>query len=257
MTSKGNSSFDKLIKHIKTLPLWIKQVLFTEIKQDLEGSNARMTLELLKTEDSLPLFQPNLSFIGNKELETRSRKLQPEAYSLLDGAAKRQRVLEICIHNGWNLEFCTIQLINCMDMELISTPKSMVLNGTIQYLSNRIRLGEYLIKLNKISIDQLDQALRTQKYIEHSVGERTGLAEVLINLGYITTHDTESILFIKEESKKKYIPHESEINDEMNFSTGEFKRISRENIEYKQLVDRLTMENSQLRDQLKKLLKLK
>ena len=49
-------------------------------------------------------------------------------------------------------------------------------------LAGRTRLGEYLVKINRLSIEQLDQALRTQRYIEESMGERTGIANVLINL---------------------------------------------------------------------------
>ena len=55
--------------------------------------------------------------------------------------------------------------------------------------------------MGRISVEQLDQALRTQQYIEESMHEHTGIANILINLGYITRQDTEGILFLKEESR--------------------------------------------------------
>ena len=36
------------------------------------------------------------------------------------------------------------------------------------------------------------------------MGEQTGIADVLINLGYIKREDSEAILFLKEESRKPF-----------------------------------------------------
>jgi hypothetical protein len=255
MSAQGITSFESLLHHILNLPLWIKQVIYAELKNHLESSAARFTLEMTSKDDSLPLFTPPITFLGRKELETQSRKLAPAAYNFLEGADKSKRVLDICIDNSWTLETCAIQMLVCMDQELISPPRSAVISGTAQYLAGRIRLGEYLIKLNKISIDQLDQALRTQKYIEHSIGERTGLGEVLINLGYITKTDTESILFLKEESKKKYSPGDQDSSDAL--PAGERNTMLKEIEFLKMTNERFMAENAQLREQLRKILKLK
>jgi hypothetical protein len=254
MSAQGLTSFEGLINHILGLPLWIKQVVYTELKSDLETSSARFTLEMINKDDTLPLFVPPITFLGRKELETKTRGLAPETYRFLEGAEKTMRILDICIENSWTLETCAIQMLMCMDQELISPPRSPVISGTAQYLAGRIRLGEYLIKLNKISIDQLDQALRTQKYIEHSIGERTGLGEVLINLGYITKNDTESILFLKEESRKKYVP--DICYDGEDKAASEEVILKREIQDIKSKNDRLIVENTQLREQIRKLLKM-
>ena len=74
--------------------------------------------------------------------------------------------------------------------------------ASIEYLSGRTRLGEYLLKLGLIRPEQLDQALRAQKYIDEAMSDHTKLANILINLGYITRKDSETILFLKDESKK-------------------------------------------------------
>lgn len=257
MAGQGLSSFENLLQHLHNLPLWIKQVIYAELKGDLESSAARFSLEMINKDDTLQLYIPQITFLGRKELETRSRQLKSGTYKFLEGCDKNRRVLDICIENSWTLEQSSIELLNSMDLELVSPPRSAIINGTAQYLANRIRLGEYLIKLNKITIDQLDQALRTQKYIEQSIGERTGLAEVLINLGYITQNDTESILFLKEESKKKYTPTVCE-DDALNLaSSGEYNRLLKENQETKAMLERAMNENAQLREQLRKLLKLK
>lgn len=257
MTAQGSTSFESLLNHLHNLPLWIKQVVYAELKGDLESSAARLTLEYINRDDTLQLYTPQITFLGRKELETRARGLSPTTYKFLEGADASLRILDISIRNSWTLETCALQLLASMDQELVSPPRSAIINGTAQYLGNRIRLGEYLIKLNKITIDQLDQALRTQKYIEQSIGERTGLAEVLINLGYITQKDTESILFLKEESKKRYIPDAGCDDATLNLATsGKFNKLTKEHEEMKKQLDMAMSENAQLREQLRKLLKI-
>lgn len=258
MAVQGSSSFENLLNHLHDLPLWIKQVVYAELKGDLESSAARLTLEYINRDDTLQLYVPQITFLGRKELETKTRGLSPTTYKFLEGADASLRVLDISIRNSWTLETCALQLLSTMDQELISPPRSAIINGTAQYLGNRIRLGEYLIKLNKITIDQLDQALRTQKYIEQSIGERTGLAEVLINLGYITQKDTESILFLKEESKKKYEPDKICDEGALNgVAANKYNTLIKEHEETKKNLDMAMNENAQLREQLRKLLKIK
>lgn len=255
MPSKGTLSFGSLLKSLLSLPLWIKQVVYSELKSNLESSAARGTLDLVNKDECLQLYIPQITFLGRKELETKSRKLSPAAYKFLEGADRTNRIIDICIENGWTLESCSKLLLTCLDQELIVPSRSAIINGTAQYLAGRIRLGEYLIKLNKVSIDNLDQALRTQKYIEHSIGETTGLGEVLINLGYITKNDTESILFLKEESMKKYAIEELESSN--SFKSSEIIHLATENLELKATIKRFMAENEQLRDQIRKILKIK
>lgn len=257
MTAQGSSSFESLLNHLHSLPLWIKQVVYAELKGDLESSAARLTLEFINRDDTLQLYIPQITFLGRKELETKARGLSQNTYKFLEGADAGLRVLDISIRNSWTLEACALELLASMDQELVSPPRSAIINGTAQYLGGRIRLGEYLIKLNKITIDQLDQALRTQKYIEQSIGERTGLAEVLINLGYITQKDTESILFLKEESKKKYVPDIACEEATLNMATsGKYNKLTKEHADMSQKLEMAMNENAQLREQLRKLLKI-
>lgn len=257
MSAQGITSFESLLQNIINLPLWIKQVVYAELKSDLENSKARLTLELINKDDTLQLYVPQITFLGRKELETKSRNLPELTYAFLAGCDSNKRILDICIENSWTLETCAIHFLKSMDQELVSPPRSAVINGTAQYLAGRIRLGEYLIKLNKITIDQLDQALRTQKYIEQSIGERTGLAEVLINLGYITQNHTESILFLKEESQKKFQGDSSTEEAALNVATsGHYAQLTKENQLLKYNLEKAMNENAQLREQMRKLLKL-
>ena len=71
-------------------------------------------------------------------------------------------------------------------------------------MSGKIRLGEYFIKINKITIEQVNEALKKQKPLEESLGDRPGLAEILISLNFLSRKDTEGILLLKEDCQKYY-----------------------------------------------------
>lgn len=253
MTDKIHNPFEQLINYLLSFPLWIKQVIYTELKANLELSYARLTIEAMKKTDTLQVFTPVITFLGKRELETKQRNLSDNAYKFLMAVKSEQRVIDICIDHSWTLEECIQHFLKCMEFELVSPPVSPLVYDTALYIAGKIRLGEYLIKLNKISIDQLDQALRTQKYIEHSIGERTGLAEVMINLGYITKHDTEGILLLKEESKKPF----SMTADSVIPASSDYQALRSENFALAEKLDRTLLENKQLREQLQKILNIR
>ena len=110
---------------------------------------------------------------------------------------------------------------------------------------------KYFVKLGKINIEQLDEALRTQKYIEGSVKDKPGLAQILINLGYLSKSDVECILLLKQECNKRYIPDEIIIKD---INPENLKDISE--LDMRKQIAVLTKENNQLKDQISKILKL-
>lgn len=238
--------FKSLILKIFELPLWVKHIIYLELKEEFEKSSAMKSLNFVKREDSFQLYRPKVTFVGKKELETRLKNLSSNTYKFLESIQEELNIIEIAINNGWTFAECSSHFINAINHELISQPESQAVKGTALYMSGSIRLGEFLVKIEKISIEQLDEALRTQKYIEESVGERTGLAEILINLGFVTKADTDGIILLKEESKKRYIPDNKFTQKELTKS--EASRLSEQ-------ISQLTRENNQLKDQIRKILK--
>ncbi|MBX2859958.1 MAG: hypothetical protein KTR14_01895 [Vampirovibrio sp.] len=220
MSQADNTSFEVIMSQIGKLPLWIKQVIFAQLRQELETTLAKSTLDAYGYDDNLQLFKPPLTHTGRKELEVPSGKCSPGLLKLLSVAGQDKSVINICITNNWTLEQCCIYLLEAMQKQYISTPASGIVESTIQYLANKIRLGEYLVKIGRLSVEQLDQALRTQSYIEDSLGERTGIANVLINLGYINKQDSEGILFLKEESKKSFSEAFKTLNHNLQGDNG-------------------------------------
>lgn len=178
------------------MPLWVKLVLYLDLKKEVGCYLSPHTLEHL-TEEPLALYTPMLTEAGELALAEGTCNID----TLLADCRIGLNVLDICLRHQWSLaELCEMFLTG-YDMRFIDRPKSNRIFCTIEFIAGRIRLGEYLLKIDLITPEQLDQALRAQKYIEEAMNEHTKLANILINLGYITRRDTETILFLKEESR--------------------------------------------------------
>lgn len=188
----------ELIMFVKSLPLWVRHVLFVTLQSDLKTHFVDESLHDLSPEDAVALFSPRLTPEGSKAEASSSG----DRKKLLTASKNNLMILDICLEYHWSLEQCCRILHECITAQWITPPQSKKAVGTIEYLANAIRLGEYLVKMGRISGDQLSQALRTQVYIQEAMNEHTGIANILINLGYITRKDTEAILFLKEESKQ-------------------------------------------------------
>lgn len=199
-----NTAFDHLIQQLSSFPLWMKQVLYAQLRHDLESSMSKATLDAFSPEHTLQLWLPELTHHGLQELEHPSGQFEQGVLHLLRLVRYQKTVVNITILNHWSLEQCSQYLLQAIEKQLVTPPRSAVVMGTIEYLAGKTRLGEYLVKINRLTIEQLDQALRTQKAISEAMGEKTGIANVLINLGYIKREDSEGILFLKEESKKPF-----------------------------------------------------
>jgi hypothetical protein len=196
--------FKLLIKEIFSLPLWIKQIIYLELKEEFESPAMKSYLNSITKDTCLQLHVPKLTYAGRKELEKKIRQYPEEIYNFLEGAFQGLSVIEIAISNNWNLYECSCRFLDTIHYELVVNPASSIIKGTALYMSGRIRLGEYFVKLDKISIDQLDEALRTQKYIEDSMGDRPGLADILIDSGFLTKEDTEGILQLKKDCREYF-----------------------------------------------------
>ena len=59
-------------------------------------------------------------------------------------------------------------------------------------------------RLGKIDVIQLESAIREQKKMNEQ-GSNAKIADVMINLGYITEKDVKILLMFKDESKKRFV----------------------------------------------------
>lgn len=204
MSSIPPTIFETLTNQLTALPLWVKHVVYSMLKVELESKMSRRTLDMMDNENMLQTWIPEVTALGVQELEAKTGKASQGLLKIIHQSRYRKNVINITIINNWSLEQCALYLIEGIDGDFLVRPKSGVVFATIEYLAGKTRLGEYLVRIGRVTAAQLDQALRTQQYIEEAMGERTGIANVMINLDYIQKQDSEGILFLKEESRKPF-----------------------------------------------------
>lgn len=204
--NNSDKTFKLIIKDVFNMPTWLKQIIFLELKNEFENSGVKNYLGNMTRDNCFQLYIPKLTYSGKKEVENRVKALPQEVYNLLEGAFQDMSIMEIAVANKWNFYECSTHFLTALDNELVSAPRSPLAKGTALYMSGRIRLGEYFVKTDKISMSQLNDALKKQKDIEEALGDRPGLADILIDMGFLSKEDTEGILFLKKDCKKSYEP---------------------------------------------------
>lgn len=204
MQTSSQISFKSFIKEISNLPVWIKQIIYMELKEQLENSTIKSCINMAKKEECLQLYIPKLTYKGKKELESKTKKHSKDINTFLEFAFQNFSIMEIAINNNWNLNKCSNCFIKAINADLIVNPSSSIVKGTALYMSGEIRLGEYFVKIEKITIKQLDEALNVQKHLEESLGDKQGLGKILVNLNFLNKNDTEGILLLKEDCQKYY-----------------------------------------------------
>lgn len=237
-----------LSNKITELPLWIKQIFYIELKEELESAVTKNILDLIHKDNCVQLYLPKITFEGKKEIESKSGNFPPYIYDLLESISKGKNIIEISVENNWCLVETSSYFINAVNSGLIQNPEISGIQGSFLYLSGHIRIGEYFVKLGKITIEKLDDALRIQKYLEEATDDKMGLREVLINFGFVTKEDVDGILLLKEEGKKRFIPDKLVNTDNINENT--------ELVKLSEQISLLIRENNQLKEQIRQILNI-
>ncbi len=191
------------LNNIYALPLWVRQVVYLKTEQKLTEELDDF-LELLSPKEPLQFVVPRITFKGKRELEERVNNFSEQFYIFLENAKDKFDIFEITLRNFWTLSETSAIFVRAIEKEYIEIPSCERNYVIIQFLANKIRTGELLKRLGKIDVMQLENAIREQKRKAES-GSNMRIADVMIELGYITEKDVKIILLFKEESKKRFI----------------------------------------------------
>ncbi|MBR3605833.1 MAG: hypothetical protein IKL52_07380, partial [Candidatus Gastranaerophilales bacterium] len=119
------------------------------------------------------------------------------------------------------------------------------------FIAGKLKTGEFLKRINKISTIQLEQAIRYQKELNDE-GRHIKMASILIKLGFITDKGLDSLLLLKDEAKKRLPVNVGFISTKMTTDEQEQDQLARMQRE----ISRLENENIIMKKRLKKLLNI-
>lgn len=153
-------------------------------------------------------------------------------------------MLEISVNTFLSMEEVAKYYQLCLEQGYIKISNSPEIDAMADYISGKIRIGEYFKQNGTISIEQLEKALS-----DYQAATDKKFGEILIEFGYVTEKDLKSILVLKDEAKKRFILDYSAMpKSETTFSDNEQK--------YQDEIKALKGENFKLKQKLLQLLKL-
>jgi len=253
---KGFISMQKtselFVNNIKTLPIWVKQVITKEISEDLTQKLEDFT-ELVQMEDLFQCMCPKLTFKGRQELEERLLGLSEGYYTLLQDLQDGNTFFEITIRNNWSLADTAKIFVRILELEYLQIPDYLTNKNVAvaMFIAGKIRTGEFLKRIGKIDATQLEQAIRYQKGLNDE-GRHIKMASILIKMGFITDKGLDSLLLLKDEAKKRLplsIGFTSVKYDDTEDQQDQILRLQKE-------LSRLENENNIMKKRLKKMLNI-
>lgn len=249
MEAQKNSEL--FLNNVYALPLWVRQVVYLKTEEKLNEELDNF-LDILNTKEPLQFLVPALTYKGKRELEERSGNMSEQFYIFLENCRDKYDIFEITLRNFWTLAETSSIFVRAVEKEFIEIPRLERNYIIIQFLAGKIRTGELMKRLGKIDVIQLESAIREQKKMNEQ-GSNAKIADVMINLGYITEKDVKILLMFKEESKKRFV---------MGLGLASLKMENQATVAqvYQNLqreLKRLEQENRILKSRLRKLLNIK
>ena len=231
------NKFAQLKQKISDFPLWIKEVLYVDIEKNIKMQVGEYGM----FSDESDLFQyarPKITYAGRQELVNRNNNHNKALYLFLSLLDKNYSIIEIMLEKVWTLEEVAKIYIIAFELGYVEKLPSKLSETAALYFASKIRVGEYLKKIGKINFSQLEFAVSKQReYLSQDVKKMMG--EILIELGYVEDKDLQSILTLKDESKKRF-----DLNLDFTSSEGA-------NNELEKRVELLKKENSVLKTKLR------
>lgn len=257
----GLSQYKLYTNKLKGMPLWVKQAIYSELREDLHRSTDIRLFDLIE-KNIIQLYIPKLTYQGKKLVDTQEKfaLLNYEKKTLLSGVCKKLNLLEIAHLNNWSLKQCCNVVLELIDEEIIQTFEAFFYMNFILFITGKINIGEFLVRTNRLTNDQLERVLCAKKCAGDFNVEIT-FDEILVNLGYLTSKDIENVYRLKESADLKvHVIDESEIynqeimslQDEIDSLAFENKKLFEKIAEQKKIIDEMNSSNFELMKQVEK-----
>jgi hypothetical protein len=148
--------------------------------------------------------------LGQSELLTHESKYDESIYTFLDCCSKGMSLIEIAIENSFTMEEVSKAFTFCKTSGFFSKDVPRLVAAIAGFIAGKYRTGEYFIRAGKMTIDQLDEVLNKQQEMNES-GKHVFIAELMVQMGYVRDIDVKSVIFMKEESGKRFSLNADEV----------------------------------------------
>lgn len=234
--------FSEFFNRVEDFPLWIKQIICLRLSEDIKMKVCEKFLQE-KSENIFFLYIPILTFKGTEELEKRSSGLDLNIYNFLSYSKEGLNISEISLNTFLSIEEVAKYYIFCLEQGLIEKPENIEIEAMAGLVAGKFRTGEYFARKGTITFEQLEKAV--DKIPESS----KKIAEILVDMGFITQEDVNAMLAIKEDSKKRFVLDYNTVpQGKSEFCDKEYA--------YRKEIEDLKMENLKLKKKISQLLEI-
>lgn len=136
--------FDLYMNKLLELPLWIKQVIYVKLKEDIKEHNCEKILET-KEDDLFALYKPVLTFNGRTELMQKNCGLDANMYSFLNLCNADYSILEIALSMYLTMEEAAKYFMFCVEQKYLERPESDQAYAMAGFISGKFKTGEYFM----------------------------------------------------------------------------------------------------------------
>lgn len=193
-----NNIYNKFINKILEFPLWVRQILYLNLAKDMQNNFCERFLQ--NNNDIFVTYTPTLTYKGQNELSNKTCGFDCNLYNFLQYCLDGCNLVEISANTFLSLEEITKIFEFCLEQEFVEKPKSNDLCAIVNYLSGKLRLGEYLQRVGLLNEQQLTEAIRI---LNNQSEQKFG--EILIKNNYVKYEDLKAILILKSEAQKRFI----------------------------------------------------
>ncbi len=192
---------DLFTENIDALPLWVKQVAYRKMENSVK-SELYHFMNILNPNKLVQEIVPKITFKGKNEFEGNT--IFGDIRIFVQSIVMGQNLFDIAVNNFWTLAHVCKILVKCVDLEYVEGFGADPNYAIAQFLSGQIRTGELLKRLGQLDVLQLRQALEEQR-AQKEMGNDIKIADVMIQLGFITEADAKILLNFKEDAEKPLI----------------------------------------------------
>ncbi len=240
--------FDLYLEKVRELPLWVKQVMYVKLKEDLQKYNCVDFLDKYSGK-LLALYSPILTFAGNEELARKKAGLDANIYTFLKLCSADYTILDISLNMFLTMEETAKYFMLCVEQGYLERPEADEIYAMAGFISGKFKTGEYFQRNKTLSMMQVQEGLSEQKKIDSYGGKHLKFLEVLDTLGLVKEDDYKIIFLLQEEAKKRFVIDYNLVPDAERGYNSEGEKQSAE-------VEALQEENKKLKEKLVQLLQL-
>lgn len=186
------AQFKQMLEDLSSLPLWVKEAVYVHLGEDLKNFTDTNTLKNMTAKDSLFLYIPRLTRIGQNYLENlkfEQGSVDKRYLAFIKSVKKQSNMLDISRDNGWTMKMTCFYVIKSWEKNIILPTYSKNIYALVRFLAGDIDLGDYLVRLGRITREQLNWVVSMNKsgMMALDDAEKSAYEDIFVNLGYVAT----------------------------------------------------------------------